>query len=272
MIPFAEKIGFRYCCHKSQRLEVGVSYKRLRREVVRQHNWITDRVDELTNFTEIKNRNPSRKVRTKEAIKQAVRDLEKKEPLVHTYAIPTTHDITDHLIKGTHFGKFRSNKFPNAVSFMEDVGAINWFKNDLCKNYGLHCEKTSLDTMNMRVIGRRDVGLKPVCDISVRDTHSFLANGIVAHNCMISHGAGMFLKESLLDRSDIFEVHVCDNCGNLAQVNEHKHIYNCSYCTKSKKSFSLSKLQIPFAMKLFMQEIRTMGIKTSIKTTAGLSA
>ena len=54
LIPFSEKIGFRYCCHKSQRLEAGVSYRRLREEVTRQHNWIVNRVDEITNFKKIK--------------------------------------------------------------------------------------------------------------------------------------------------------------------------------------------------------------------------
>ena len=36
LIPFSENIGFRYCCHKAQRLEAAVSYKRLRNEVTRQ--------------------------------------------------------------------------------------------------------------------------------------------------------------------------------------------------------------------------------------------
>lgn len=91
--------------------------------------------------------------------------------------------------------------------------------------------------------------------------------GEMERDCMISHGAGMFLKESLLDRSDLFEVHICETCGNVASVNEEKNIYNCIYCTKTKRTSTLSKVQIPFAMKLFMQEIRTMGIKTSIKTS-----
>jgi hypothetical protein len=57
LIPFAEKIGFRYCCHKSQRLDAAVSYKELRNHVVRQHNWIVKRVDEITHFSEIKKEN-----------------------------------------------------------------------------------------------------------------------------------------------------------------------------------------------------------------------
>jgi hypothetical protein len=64
LIPFYEKIGFRYCCHKNQRLEAGVSYKRLRNEVTRQHNWIVERVDQLTNFSKIKKENPTKIVPT----------------------------------------------------------------------------------------------------------------------------------------------------------------------------------------------------------------
>ena len=94
-----------------------------------------------------------------------------------------------------------------------------------------------------------------------------LRMGEMERDVIISHGAGMFLKESMLDRSDLFEVHICNTCGNIASVNEYKNIYNCIYCNKTQKPFTLSKVQIPFAMKLFMQEIRTMGIKTSILTS-----
>jgi hypothetical protein len=106
MIPFSENIGFRYCCHKSQRLEAGISYKRLRNEVIRQRNLIVKRVDEITNFTKIKIQDSNKIVLTKYAIQQAVSELEQKEGIIHNYVIPSTHDISDHLIKGTKFGKF----------------------------------------------------------------------------------------------------------------------------------------------------------------------
>ena len=130
LIPFHEKIGFRYCCHKSQRLEAGVSYKRLRNEVVKQHNWLVNKVDELTHFSEIKKENPNKIVHTKGAIEQAVKELELIEPIIHNYAIPSTHDITDHLIKGTKFGKFTSKSFPIAEEYLKEIGALNWFLND----------------------------------------------------------------------------------------------------------------------------------------------
>jgi hypothetical protein len=127
LIPFSEKIGFRYCCHKSQRLEAGVSYRRLRNEVTRQHNWLVNRVDELTNFKNLKREFPNKKVPTKKAIIQAVEELKEKEGLLHEYAIPSTHDITDHLVKGTEFGKFTATGFPTAEEFLREVGALDWF-------------------------------------------------------------------------------------------------------------------------------------------------
>ena len=296
LIPFSEKIGFRYCCHKSQRLEAGVSYRRLREEVCRQHNWLVNRVDEITHFKEIKAKNPDKIVHTKGAILQAVEELKKTEGLLHEYAIPSTHDITDHLIKGTEFGKFTSKSFPTAEQFMEKIGALSWFLNeaeihDSCKvdvdaiimadkfgndkeeceddedesssAYGVHRRSTSLPTMNLTVVSRINVGPKHVYDISVEDTHSFLANGIVAHNCMVSHGAARFTRERLYDVSDKYQVHVCSRCGMVAAFNDALGIHCCKMCD-NRTDFAL--VEIPYSCKLLFQELQTMNIAPRIMT------
>lgn len=294
LIPFSEKIGFRYCCHKSQRLEAGVSYRRLREEVCRQHNWLVNRVDEITHFKEIKAKNPDKIVHTKSAIVQAVEELKKTEGLLHEYAIPSTHDITDHLIKGTEFGKFTSKSFPTAEQFMEKIGALSWFLNeaeihDNCKvdvdaiimsdkwgngdeeeedepssaGYGVHRESASLPTMNLEVVSRINVGPKHVYDISVEDTHSFLANGIVAHNCMVSHGAARFTRERLYDVSDKYQVHVCSRCGMVAAFNDALGIHCCKMCD-NRTEFAL--VEIPYSCKLLFQELQTMNIAPRIMT------
>jgi intein/homing endonuclease len=296
LIPFSEKIGFRYCCHKSQRLEAGVSYRRLREEVCRQHNWLVNRVDEITHFKEIKAKNPDKIVHTKSAILQAVEELKKTEGLLHDYAIPSTHDITDHLIKGTEFGKFTSKSFPTAEQFMEKIGALSWFLNeaethDSCKvdvdaiimadkfgndkeeceddeyesssAYGVHRRSTSLPTMNLTVVSRINVGPKHVYDISVEDTHSFLANGIVAHNCMVSHGAARFTRERVYDVSDKYQVHVCAKCGMVAAFNDALGIHCCKMCD-NRTDFAL--VEIPYSCKLLFQELQTMNIAPRIMT------
>jgi DNA-directed RNA polymerase II subunit RPB2 len=258
LIPFSEKIGFRYCCHKSQRLEAGVSYKRLRNEVVRQHNLLVARVDEITNFSKLKQEFPTKIVPTKRAICQAVKELKMKEPLIHEYAIPTTHDITDHLIKGTLFGKFSSTKFPTAYEFISNIGAIEWFiSNDGSTNYGVSRNSNVIPTMNLRVIDRRSVGLKRVYDIEVDDTNTFLANGVVSHNCMISHGAARFTKGRLYDASDKYSVHICKKCGLIAAYNDKLHIHHCKTCD-NRTDFSY--VEIPYACKLLVQELITMNV------------
>ena len=256
LITFHKKIGFRYCCHKSQRLEAAISYKRLKNEVIRQHNWLVTKVDELTNFTRIKKENPNKIVPTKKAIEQAVNELKIIEPLIHTYAIPSTHDITDHLIKGTQFGKFTSNSFPTAEEYLREIGALDWFRNDeTC--YGVNRDSTGLPTMDLKIIDIRPAGVKPVYDIQVDDTHSFLANGIVSHNCMISHGASRFTRGRMYDASDKYSAFVCKKCGLIASYNDKMNIHHCRTCD-NRTDFSY--LEIPYSCKLLFQELNTMNV------------
>ena len=251
LIPFHEKIGFRYNCHKSLRLEAGVSYRRLRETTIKQHNWMVNRVNELTDFINKKKENPDKKIPIKKAIEQSKKELEEKEPILHPYAIPTTHDITDHLIRGTTFGSFRSKSFPTAEEFLEEIGALEWFDED----YATKSNEGGLPTMNLKVIDIRPVGKHLVYDIEVDKIHSFLANGIVAHNCMISHGVSRFLRERLFDVSDYFEIHTCSNCGNIP----HHHSV-CNVCQEK----DISKVPIPFACKLLFQELTALGIRINI--------
>jgi DNA-directed RNA polymerase II subunit RPB2 len=308
LVPFSEKIGFRYCCHKSQRLEAGVSYRRLREEVTRQHNWMVNRVNEITKFKEIKEKTPEKMVPTKKAIAQAVEELKKTEGLLHEYAIPSTHDITDHLIKGTEFGKFTAKGFPTAEEFLETIGALDWFKNEdngsgsgsgsgsgKCRpdldgadadadvdadassedsvsvsgnneddaKYGVTRDCDSIPTMNLTIVSRIPVGPKHVYDISVEDTHSFLANGVVAHNCMVSHGAARFTRGRLYDASDKYQVHVCRDCGMIAAYNDKMGIHCCRTCD-NRTNFAY--VEIPYACKLLFQELQTMNIAPRIMT------
>ena len=251
LIPFHDKIGFRYNCHKSLRLEAGTSYRRLRETTIKQHDWIVNRVNELTDFAKKKKENPNKIVPTKKAILQATNELREKEAILHPYAIPTTHDLTDHLVKGTTFGSFRAHSFPTAEEFLTEIGALEWFNDD----YATKTNEGGLPTMNLQVIDIRPAGKHLVYDIEVDTIHSFLANGIVAHNCMISHGVSRFLRERLFDVSDYFEIYTCSKCGNLPH---NKNICNMCECKE------IVKVPLPFACKLLFQELMAMGIAVNI--------
>ena len=129
------------------------------------------------------------------------------------------------------------------------------FRNHDQRSYSLTKTRASLPTMEMKVICIRPVGLKPVYDIEVDEIHSFLANGVVAHNCTIAHGTTKFLKERLFENSDPFQVSVCGKCGNFALTKD--------YC-KACDSDGISRVNLPYASKLLIDELKAMNIKISI--------
>jgi DNA-directed RNA polymerase II subunit RPB2 len=81
--------------------------------------------------------------------------------------------------------------------------------------------------------------------------------GEMERDCLLSHGASAFTKERLMDVSDPFPTGICKSCGTLAIVNEEEGIYSCGVC--SNKSEFVEKT-IPYAMKLWVQELEAMHI------------
>ena len=57
-------------------------------------------------------------------------------------------------------------------------------------------------------------------------------------------------------------VYVCKQCGLIAIANPDKNIFKCSYCPTSKE---FKKVNIPYAMKLFIQEMMAMSIAPRIR-------
>ena len=87
--------------------------------------------------------------------------------------------------------------------------------------------------------------------------------GEMERDCMIAHGALSFLKESMLERSDLFPVYVCQKCGTFSVVNEEKNLYKCTKCVNSS-DFSL--INIPYACKLLIQELQGVAILPKLYT------
>ena len=106
-------------------------------------------------------------------------------------------------------------------------------------------------------------GKHKVYDIEVEKVHSFSANGIVSHNCMIAHGSASFLKERLMDVSDKYSVFICNQCKIIATGNNKDNIYECKKCSNYS---DFTKVYIPYACKLLLQELMTMSIGPRILT------
>lgn len=121
----------------------------------------------------------------------------------------------------------------------------------------------SLPTMNLKLVSKKSVGMRDVYDIQVNKVESFLANGIVAHNCMIAHGIGQFLKERMMETSDLYSTYVCDICGFIAQqMLGSPGVYHCPQC---ENSTDISKINLTYAFKLLVQELMSMNIAPRIR-------
>ena len=87
--------------------------------------------------------------------------------------------------------------------------------------------------------------------------------GEMERDAMLSHGTVQFLKERLFDVSDKYFVSLCKETGMIAAVNKEKGIYKSLY---SNNNTDFVRVQIPYATKLFAQELMSMGIVMKLKT------
>jgi len=91
--------------------------------------------------------------------------------------------------------------------------------------------------------------------------------GEMERDCIVAHGASEFLKEIMMEKSDNFECYVCKTCGLIGVVNPVAGIFKCNSC---KNTTSFSQVRVPYAYKLFTQELESMSICSRIITESRL--
>ncbi len=95
--------------------------------------------------------------------------------------------------------------------------------------------------------------------------------GEMERDAMIAHGLAFFLKERLMDMSDIYWVYVCGMCGLFAQRMLKKNtknrvmendVYHCQACNNKT---NIAKVRMPYAFKLMLQELMAMSIAPRLR-------
>lgn len=81
-------------------------------------------------------------------------------------------------------------------------------------------------------------------------------------DAMVAHGIGQFLKERMMENSDITTVMVCDKCGTFATKVMDKDYYVCNNCGNHT---DFSNVAMPYAFKLLTQELTSVNILPRIK-------
>jgi len=97
-----------------------------------------------------------------------------------------------------------------------------------------------------------------------RSREGGLRFGEMERDALISHGATNMLKDRLFYNSDPYRVHVCKLCGTICQADLDKQRFLCK-CIKGGNTTEVAQVFIPYACKLFFQELMAMSIVPRIK-------
>jgi DNA-directed RNA polymerase subunit B len=86
--------------------------------------------------------------------------------------------------------------------------------------------------------------------------------GEMERDVLIGHGAAALLKDRLLDNSDKTTEAVCENCGYFVYFDSRRGEYVCPIDGNKAK---VSLVSVPYAFKLLMQELISLGISPRLK-------
>ena len=130
----------------------------------------------------------------------------------------------------------------------------------MCPTYYLRLKHLAMDKMHARASGPKQILTRQPPDGRARD--GGLRWGEMERDVGIAHGSAFLLREKLLVASDQYITYLCNNCGLFATKMPKKDVYHCTSC---KNSTRISKIILPYAFKLLMQELMSVQILPRLK-------
>jgi DNA-directed RNA polymerase beta subunit len=173
---FINKIGFRYCIYKSYKLSVISSYWRFIEQIKRQHDTVIKRVNYLKD---------TEKISLRKSLEIAQKEMKSDEFILNSYySLSTFKAVSKRRVfnRPNELGCLKSNfGVPDAKDFIEELGCLEWF---IEKNkYVCSRDATKLPFFCLKLMDIRFCEPEIVYDIvNVKETSSFLANGICSSN------------------------------------------------------------------------------------------
>ncbi len=224
-LSFVERVGFRYCVDKMMRASAAAVYWRTVSHINRQRLWMSNRLQEQ-HIT-----SPS--LSFTNARQSAASELLQAETAVFPhYSLLAGHDRFTRLPQPTA-RKFQplhrdSCDFPSPVELFRQIGVRDWFAplekqgKNTAKRYCANKESLTLPTFALKIIDRKPVGKRTVFDLSVNETHAFIAGTIAVHNCIGNSGPlDHALEESVVENDLIVASVLSGNRNFEARVHQN---------------------------------------------------
>ena len=149
-------------------------------------------------------------------------------------------------------------------------------------NYYMRLKHMVKDKVNYRALGPRTALTRQ--PVSGRANDGGLRIGEMERDSVISHGTSAFLKESMMERGDKYKIAICNTTGMLAIYNPSQNIFmspmadgpirftdnvdsnNMNIETVSKFGRNFSVLEVPYSLKLLIQELQTINVQMRLIT------
>ena len=180
---------------------------------------------------------------------------------------------TGRFIDGTPFNNYDVSQFPEAlkklgysphgteVMYCGLTGRKMDVEIFIGPMYNVRLKHMVLDKIHSRARGPKQALTRQ--PLEGRSQDGGLKIGEMEKDAIAAHGMAQFLKERLMETSDITKVHVCDICGMFASKVIDREYYTCKGCHNSTK---ISAVVIPYACKLLFQELTSVNILPRIRT------
>jgi len=190
---FQDKIGFRYCINKSNRLYAASSYQKFQNKVRKHYNFALDSVNELMEKMTIKEKlgktgsispfDPCFQQVYKQLDKMPILDpipyISKKELLYQRGEQKRHADRPRKL-------SLHAKKFISFSDYIDQIGASEWFATSVKeKKYSVKSLDTVSPTLKFMVKYIIPHTKIEVYDIEVAQVHNFVGNGAILHNCSL---------------------------------------------------------------------------------------
>ena len=153
-------------------------------------------------------------------------------------------------------------------------------------NYYMRLKHMVKDKINYRALGPRTALTKQ--PVSGRANDGGLRIGEMERDSIIGHGINDFLRESMMERGDKYQMVVCNTTGTLAVYNKACDLFMSPmadgplrfFKSESGKGYALdtmtkygrrfSIVSVPYSLKLLMQELAAINIQLRVITEDNL--
>jgi DNA-directed RNA polymerase II subunit RPB2 len=180
---------------------------------------------------------------------------------------------TGHFVDGTPFNNYDVKQLPEALKKLgySPYGTEKMYCGLTGRQmdveifigpvFNIRLKHMVLDKVHGRARGPKQALTRQPLEGRSRD--GGLKIGEMEKDAMVAHGMTQFLKERMMETSDISKVYVCDECGMFASKVIDKDYYRCKGCHNSTR---ISAVVIPHACKLLFQELTSVNILPRIRT------